>query len=194
MRASQSRTTELHGAVLDSRAVLTEIPVGPSPDPVVWGIFGCFELLLAAVYTGIADRAVEVAAAVTQERVSRARGASYASDPDIRWHITEAAILRDGIELQLRQLCADVDSVGTDHEAEHGPRWFILFSGVKHRATETAREVVELALRASGGSQFRRGSELERLYRDVLAGMYHPSDNESVHAATAKAVLGIPQP
>lgn len=190
MRASQSRTTELDGAVLTTERVLTEIPVGPSPDPVVWGIFGCFELLLAAVYTGIADRAIEVAAAMAGKRMSRARDASYATDPDIRWHIAEAVILRDGIELQLRQLCADVDSVGTKHEVEHGPRWFVLFSGVKHRATETSREVVQLALRASGGSQFRRGSELERLYRDVLAGMYHPSDNESVHAATVKAVLG----
>ena len=49
---------------------------------------------------------------------------------------------------------------------------------------------MDLALRSSGGSQYRRGSELERLYRDVLAGMYHPSDEESVHAATATSLLG----
>lgn len=190
MRASQSCTTVLDGAVLAPERVLTEIPVGPSPDPVVWGIFGCFELLLASVYTGIADRAIEVAADIVNKRMSHARGASYATDPDIRWHIAEAGILRDGVELQLRQLGSDVNSVGTEHEVQHGARWFILFSGLKHRATETARQVVDLALRSTGGSQFRRGSELERLYRDVLAGMYHPSDNESVHAATAKSLLG----
>lgn len=190
MRASQSCTTVLDGAVLAPQRVLTQIPVGPSPDPVVWGIFGCFELLLASVYTGIADRAIEVAVEIVNKRMSHARGASYATDPDIRWHIAEAGILRDGVELQLRQLSSDMDSVGTDHEVQHGARWFILFSGLKHRATETARQVVDLALRSTGGSQFRRGSELERLYRDVLAGMYHPSDNESVHAATAKSLLG----
>lgn len=190
MRASQSCTTVLDGAVLAPERVLTEIPVGPSPDPVVWGIFGCFELLLASVYTGIADRAIEVAVEIVNTRMSRARGASYATDPNIRWHIAEAGILRDGVDLQLRQLAADMDSVGTDHEVQHGARWFILFSGLKHRATETARQVVDLALRSTGGSQFRRGSELERLYRDVLAGMYHPSDNESVHAATATSLLG----
>ena len=190
MRASQSCTTVLDGAVLEPERVLTEIPVGPSPDPLVWGIFGCFELLLASVYTGIADRAIEVAVDLVGRRMSHARGAGYATDPDIRWHIAEAGILRDGVELQLRQLSSDMDSVGTDREVDHGPRWFILFSGVKHRATETARHVVDLALRSTGGSQFRRGSELERLYRDVLAGIYHPSDNESVHAATAKSLLG----
>ncbi|RKQ36308.1 acyl-CoA dehydrogenase family protein [Kocuria tytonis] len=190
MRASQSCTTVLDGAVLRETDVLTSTPAGPNPDPVVWGVFGCFELLLAAVYTGIADRAIEVAVGITTSRRSLAKGAPYSDDPDIRRHIARAGVLRDGVELQLRQLCADVDSLGSAREAAHGARWFILFSGVKHRATEAAREVVDLVLRASGGAQYRRGSELERLYRDVLAGMYHPSDAESVHAATANSLLG----
>ena len=190
MRASQSCTTVLDGALLREADLLTTTPVGPNPDPVVWGIFGCFELLLASVYTGIADRAIEVAAGIVRSRRSLAKDAPYSDDPDIRRHIARAGVLRDGVELQLRQLCADVDALGTGHEVDHGARWFILFSGVKHRATEAAREVVDLALRASGGSQYRTGSELERLYRDVLAGMYHPSDEESVHAATANALLG----
>lgn len=190
MRASQSCTTVLDGALLREADLLTTTAVGPNLDPVVWGIFGCFELLLAAVYTGIADRAIEVAVEITTTRRSLAKGAAYSQDPDIRRHIARAGVLRDGIELQLRQLCADVDALGSDREVAHGRRWFVLFSGVKHRATEAAREVVDLALRSSGGSQYRRGSELERLYRDVLAGMYHPSDEESVHAATATSLLG----
>ena len=101
-----------------------------------------------------------------------------------------AALLRDGVELQLLRLTADVDALGTAGAPDHGPRWFLLFSGVKHRATEAARGVVDLAMRSSGGAQYSRGGELERLYRDVLAGIYHPSDDESVHAAVAKALLG----
>jgi alkylation response protein AidB-like acyl-CoA dehydrogenase len=190
MRASQSRTTVLSAVRLPADRVLTRTPAGPNPDPVVWGIFGCFELLLAAVYTGIADRAVELAAETARTRRSRARNAPYSDDADIRWQIAEAAILRDGVELQLRQLTADVDALGSADAPDHGPRWFLHFSGVKHRATGTARRVVDLALRASGGAQYSRGRELERLYRDVLAGIYHPSDSESVHAAVAKALLG----
>jgi alkylation response protein AidB-like acyl-CoA dehydrogenase len=83
-----------------------------------------------------------------------------------------------------------MDALGTAGAPDHGPRWFLLFSGVKHRATEAARRVVDLAMRSSGGAQYSRGGELERLYRDVLAGIYHPSDDESVHAAVAKALLG----
>jgi hypothetical protein len=33
-------------------------------------------------------------------------------------------------------------------------------------------------------------NELSRLYRDVLAGMFHPSDPESAHATVAAAWLG----
>lgn len=190
MRGSQSCTTVLDGALLRRENLLTTTPVGPNPDPVVWGIFGCFELLLAAVYTGIADRAIEVAVQVTTSRRSLAKDAPYSEDPDIRRHVARAGVLRDGVDLQLGRLAADVDALGSERDPQHGPRWFILFSGVKHRATEAAREVVDLALRASGGAQYRRGSELERLYRDVLAGMYHPSDEESVLSATANSLLG----
>ncbi len=190
MRASQSRSTVLRSVRLPAEQVLTRTPAGPNPDPVVWGIFGCFELLLAAVYTGIADRAVELAAEIARARPSRATGTVHAQDPDIRWQIAEAALLRDGVELQLDRLTADVDALCSAAEPDHGPRWFLLFSGVKHRATETARQVVDLAMRTSGGAHYSRGRELERLYRDVLAGIYHPSDSESVHTAVAKALLG----
>ncbi|MFI7496304.1 acyl-CoA dehydrogenase family protein [Kocuria sp. M4R2S49] len=190
MRASQSRTTVLRSVPMPAEQVLTRTPVGPNPDPVVWGVFGCFELLLAAVYTGIADRAVELAVEIAGTRRSRGGGAVHAEHPDVRWQIAEAALVRDGVELQLLRLTADVDALGTAGAPDHGPRWFLLFSGVKHRATEAARQVVDLAMRTSGGAQYSRGSELERLYRDVLAGIYHPSDNESVHAAVAKALLG----
>ncbi|MEX5305367.1 acyl-CoA dehydrogenase family protein [Kocuria sp. CPCC 205258] len=190
MRASQSRTTVLRSVPMPAEQVLTRTPVGPNPDPVVWGVFGCFELLLAAVYTGIADRAVELAVEIAGTRRSRGGGAPRAERPDVRRRIAEAALLRDGVELQLLRLAADVDALGTAGAADHGPRWFLLFSGVKHRATEAARRVVDLAMRSSGGAQYSRGGELERLYRDVLAGIYHPSDDESVHAAVAKALLG----
>ena len=59
-----------------------------------------------------------------------------------------------------------------------------------YRPTEAALAAVEQVLRASGGSQYSRRSELERLSRDVRAGMYHPSDEESVHASYAESLLG----
>ena len=63
-------------------------------------------------------------------------------------------------------------------------------TGAKHRSTETARYVVDQAVRVAGGSGYRAASELARLQRDALASIYRPSDTESVHATVAGNLLG----
>ena len=65
-----------------------------------------------------------------------------------------------------------------------------LIAGTKINVTETARRVVDLAIRVSGGSSYFRGSMLERVYREVLAGLFHPSDDASAHNTVANAWLG----
>ena len=49
---------------------------------------------------------------------------------------------------------------------------------------------VEQAMRACGGSAYYNTHELSRLYRDALAGLFQPSDQESLHAAWANLILG----
>ena len=73
---------------------------------------------------------------------------------------------------------------------DHGADWFRKLTGAKHRATETARHVVDQAMRVAGGGGYASSSELARLQRDVLAGIYHPSDTESVHSTVATNLLG----
>lgn len=186
MRASQSNTTVLDGVEVPSDRIFRKLPVGPNPDPLIFSIFAMFETLLAAVYTGIGSRAVELAVDSAHRRTSSKNGGrSYAQDPDIRWKVADAAIAMDGIYPQLAQIARDVDQL-----ADHGHLWFPKLVGLKVRATETARDVVDIAIRVSGGGKYFRGSELERLYRDVLAGIYHPSDDESAHGTVANAWLG----
>jgi alkylation response protein AidB-like acyl-CoA dehydrogenase len=69
-------------------------------------------------------------------------------------------------------------------------RWFSYMSGVKHRAATMAKAVVDEAVLVAGGSSYFSSSELSRLYRDVLAGLFHPSDPESAHSTVATAWLG----
>ncbi|WP_426977841.1 acyl-CoA dehydrogenase family protein [Pseudarthrobacter sp. O4] len=186
MRASQSNTTVLDGAVVPAERIFRKLPVGPNADPLIFAIFACFETLLAAMYTGIGERALLLGVEAVKRRTSfKNGGRSYAQDPDIRWKVAEAAMAMDALYPQLSRVTTDVDEL-----AEHGSQWFPQLVGLKVRATETARAVVDLAIRVSGGSSYFRGSELERLYRDVLAGMFHPSDDESAHNTVANAWLG----
>ncbi|TDN92279.1 acyl-CoA dehydrogenase family protein [Microbacterium sp. BK668] len=185
MRGTQSRTTELHGVVAPAERVVRRIDPGPNPDPIVFGIFSVFELLLASVYTGIARRALDLAVATAHRRTSKRTGQALAQDPDIRWRIADMALAYDALSPQLASLSRDVDDL-----VDHGPRWFSLLSGVKHRAVTTAKAVVDDAVLVAGGSSYFAGSELSRLYRDVLAGLFHPSDPESAHSTVATAWLG----
>ncbi|MFF2632555.1 acyl-CoA dehydrogenase family protein [Microbacterium sp. NPDC058021] len=185
MRGTQSRTTELHGALAPADRIARRIAPGPSPDPLVFAIFSVFELLLASVYTGIAHRALEVAVTTASRRTSKKTGLTYSQDPDIRWRVADMALAYDALPPQLQALCRDVDA-----QVDHGSRWFSLLAGMKHRAVTTAKAVVDDAVLVAGGSSYFAGAELGRLYRDVLAGLFHPSDPESAHATVATAWLG----
>lgn len=186
MRATQSYTTHLDGVTVTPERVARIIPAHHAADPFILAIFQNFLLLVSSVYVGIADRALEIAATRVHERTSLARdNQPYSTDPDIRWQIADMAISRDGLEAPLHQLAQDVDG-GVDH----GARWPALLSGVKHRSVEGARWMVDRALRLSGGRAYQADSEISRLQRDVLAGVYHPSDTEAVHQTVASWVLG----
>ena len=95
------------------------------------------------------------------------------------------ALAYDALPPQLASISRDVDE-----RADHGARWFSLLAGVKHRAVTMAKSVVDDAILVSGGSSYFSASELSRLYRDVLAGLFHPSDPESAHSTVATAWLG----
>ncbi|MFT4258581.1 acyl-CoA dehydrogenase family protein [Microbacterium sp.] len=185
MRATQSRTTRLDGAAADAGHVVRRIAPGPSPDPIVFGIFSVFEILLASVYTGIARRAIDLAVETVHRRRSQRTGLAYSQDPDIRWRIADMGLAYDALPPQIAAIARDVDE-----QVDHGARWFTLLSGVKHRAVTMAKHVVDQAVLTAGGSAYFASNELSRLYRDVLAGSFHPSDPESAHATAASAWLG----
>ena len=186
MRGSQSQTTLLDGAFAPADRVVRLLPPGPVNDPLIFGIFATFEILLSSVYTGIAQRALELGVeAAKRRRSAKNHGRPLAQDPDIRRRIAEAALLLDAVYPQIQALAGDVDAL-----ADHGPFWFAKLAGLKHRSVESAKQVVDLMLRVNGGASYFAGDELGRLYRDVLAGLFHPSNADSAHATVATAWLG----
>jgi alkylation response protein AidB-like acyl-CoA dehydrogenase len=173
MRATQSRTTLLEGVHVPADRIVRSLPVGPTADPLVFGVFAAFELLVASVYVGIAERAVEL------------DGRARAEDPDVRRAVADMQGAVDAVALQVDALARDVDEL-----EDHGARWFPLLVGAKARTVDTAQHVVDEATRVVGGGAFRATNELARLARDVRAGQYHPSTRDSAARTIAAAVLG----
>ncbi len=81
MRATQSMTTLLEGVTVPEERILTITDPGPSADPVIFGIFSHFEILLAATYQGVGERAVEVAAEHVATRRSVKNQTTYSKRP-----------------------------------------------------------------------------------------------------------------
>ena len=189
MRATQSYTTDLEGVVVEHSKVVRRVPGGPNDDPFTVAIFQNFLLLVSSVYAGIADRALELTVeGATSKHSALDDGASYADDPDIRRQAAASAIAVDALTPQLQTYCSWVDA--GEQAPEH---WLRLLSGMKHQSVETARRVVDTALRIVGGGAYRSSHELSRLQRDVLAGVYHPSDTEAVHRTVAFDLFGPTQ-
>ncbi|QQD74870.1 acyl-CoA/acyl-ACP dehydrogenase [Curtobacterium sp. YC1] len=184
MRATQSRTTRLRAAHVPAERIVRVLPVGPTQDPLVFGIFAAFELLVASVYVGIAERAIALAAEAVAARTA-SDGTPRSQDPDVRRTVADLRGAVDAVTLQVDALTRSVDE-----QDDLGARWFPLLVGTKARAVDTAQHVVDEAMRVVGGSAFRSTSELARLARDVRAGQYHPSTRDSAARTIAASVLG----
>lgn len=185
MRATHSHTTRLEGAVVPADRIVRRIPAGPNADPLTFGIFASFLTLIAAVYTGVGERAAQLGAEALARRTSRVTGQPLSHDPVLRYKAGEATLRGITQDTLLRSVVADI-VVGADW----GPEWFPRLVATKTQAVRTAKAQVDYALEASGGAGFHRAAEITRLYRDVMAGVFHPSDDESAHNTFANLALG----
>ena len=74
---------------------------------------------------------------------------------------------------------------------DHGAWWPAKIVAAKYHAVESAKRVVDLAMDMSGGAGMFKSNELERLYRDVRCGGFHPANSALVHEIVGKTTLGI---
>jgi alkylation response protein AidB-like acyl-CoA dehydrogenase len=95
--------------------------------------------------------------------------------------------------LELEAMIPHVESIAEDwsNGVDHGAAWPAKLVAVKYRCVEGAKRVVDLALEMSGGTGMFKTNELERLYRDVRCGGFHPANAHLVHEIVGKTALGV---
>lgn len=184
MRATQSRATILADAPMIKDDIARVIPAGPHPDLLTFAITANFQLLVASVYAGIAQRALDLAAEGLRGRRSARHDAPYAQVPEYRTRLADA--LRDYLPVpaQLEACTRDLDEL-----VDHGSGWPLRLVSARINASTVARRTVETALACSGGAGYSSGHELSRLHRDVTASLFHPPSADAARPMYAAALL-----
>ena len=187
MRPTQSFDTILDEAFVPDSRIGRIVPAGFDADLFLFAMNIWALPIMANVYLGIAERALALAveSATTKSSVAIPRG-TYAHNPMVQHQIAEMYLELDPAKALVDRLIDDWVS-GVDHGAMWGPK----IVSAKWRAVEAAKRVVDIALDVAGGAAMVRGNELERLYRDVRAGGFHPANAALTHETVAKVVLGI---
>jgi alkylation response protein AidB-like acyl-CoA dehydrogenase len=187
MRATSSQDTILEGAFVPDRFISRVLPAGDPTDPFLGVMTAWAELTFAHIYLGIAERARDLSVAGLQKKTSIALGGkSLVYNPMLQYAAAE-------MTLEIETIAAFAERIAADWASgvEYGPAWVIKLVAAKYRAVEGAKKVVDIALDLSGGAGMFKKNELERLYRDVRAGGFHPQNSASVHEIVGKATLGI---
>lgn len=185
MRGSASEDTKLEAAFCPDKYVAHLIGAGQA-DAFILSMFAWALLGLGNVYYGLALRARELAVEGVKSKTSLGLSRSMAYHPEIQHSAAEMTLEIESVIPQLDQVAADWTD-GIDHGAE----WPMKIVAAKYHAVESAKRVVDIAMDMSGGSGFFKANELERLYRDVRAGGFHPANTALTHEIVGKTTLGI---
>ena len=188
MRATRSDDTILEGAVVPNRYVARVVPAGlAGADNFVLGVFAWAEPTFANIYIGIAQRALDLSLTALHKKTSVAMGGrSMAHHPMNQWQIAE-------MQMELDAIVAHADRVAEEwsNGVDHGMSWPMKLVGMKYKCVEGAKRIVDLAMDISGGAGMFRSNELERFYRDVRCGGFHPANAALAHEIVGKSALGV---
>lgn len=188
MRATRSDDTVLDGVFIpDSQVVRVLSADWAGADAFVLNIFAWALLNFAHIYAGCAERAFDLTVQSTTKKTSVAMGgATMAHNPMVQHLVAEMA-------LELEALLPYLERVTSDWSGgvNHGGLWPSKIVAAKYRAVQSTRRVLNLGLDVMGGSGAFRGTEFERLYRDVSMGGIHPANDALTHEIVGKTHLGL---
>jgi len=177
MRGTASDDIVVEDVFVPAERVLADRPYGVV-DPPLQVISQIAFPIVSAVYLGVAEAAY---AAAVDAAAGRADDATVQRQVGLmRQRILVAGWALDGV----------VAMVGGDPVP--AAETFLAVMAAKREVVRGAVEVCDLAMEVAGGSAFFRGSVIERCYRDVRAGAFHPLSGEATLVELGRRALGAP--
>lgn len=169
------RGTASHDVVFADVFVPAEKVIGTRPYGVLTGPLLVaamhFAPLVGAAYLGVAAGACDEAVRLAKPGAERQVGE-----------------MRARLRVALWGLLGAVEEAGDDLAADEATLETLMVA--KRHAVNEARAVLDIALEVAGGSAFFRGSKLERAYRDVRGGPFHPLTPEATLGLVGRRALG----
>lgn len=196
MRGTGSEDLVIAGARVGPAALLYR-QSALAPDPNQANANTWFTLLLSAVYLGVADGALRFAARFAGERVPTALGRPLATVEGVQRRLGEAELARRTAGTVLMATANAWDDAraeagadpGGDEAADARRALGDDVIAAKVLVTNQARAVVDACMRVVGGSAMARALPLERMWRDVQAGLFHPPSDDAAHVVLGRRAL-----
>jgi len=181
------RGTASNDLVFDQVQVPGERIVARRP----WGDFGAplfvaaihFAPVVAATYFGIAAGARDVA---VDGATSTTRGTALRAE--LARTQRQVGLMDSKLRVAWWALLGSIDDLGDGYGAD--PTALATVMTAKRHVVLEAVDVVNLAMDTLGGRAYYRRSPLERAYRDVRAGLFHPLTPEITLSYVGKLALG----
>jgi alkylation response protein AidB-like acyl-CoA dehydrogenase len=187
MRATGTQTMAFDDAKVPDEALVGDMRGGLIAE------FEWAALLFGGVYLGLTEKAFETTRTVLLEK---SLGATMAgSDVPLR----EIGFVQHGLgEMKVKveqskrvlEMTAKMLIEGRDAEWHPMARPGLI-DVVKATTTQNAHYVANSGMRLVGGSTFRRGHVLERLYRDSRSGPFQPMTTDQTYDHLGKFELGL---
>lgn len=187
MRATGTQTLAFDDAFVPAESEVGDMRMGLTAE------FEWAALLFGGVYWGLTEKAYQ---ATREILITKSLGATAAaSDVPLR----EVGFVQHGLgemkvkcETSGRVLESTAAILRDGRDAEWSPLARPgLIDVVKVVTTGNAHFVTNAGMRLVGGSTFRRGHVLERLYRDSRSGLYQPLTTDACYDHLGKFELGL---
>ncbi|MBX3080731.1 MAG: acyl-CoA/acyl-ACP dehydrogenase [Anaerolineae bacterium] len=191
MRSTGSHDVVLHDSRVGDDALISKMPGGGRPDPLKVSVNPWFTLTVSASYLGVAVAAHQTALQYAHDRVPTGLGKPIATLESIQRRLGESELALQIARSLLYRIAEQYDA----HPEARGTQEFNEAALIaKYTATNNAIKVVDDAMRAVGGASMTHTLPLERYYRDVRAGLFHPPSDDTLLPLLGRVALNRLKP